>query len=294
MNSNQSLAIAQPDEKKTSSLFYGPLLRWSMLTPSERFVCAFIVFTPIWWMIGWTYVWFLIVGVVLSFQQWQGKGFGLKQPSWLVLSGFSFHVYRSAATILNSSEVKPSALISMVVGICFYFIIWFIESNDVRIRVEVIAWAISVLVLEILVCWLIAQVILGAPNFVPPRTLLSQFLDRSERYIKGSGASNYLLLYSAGDKLPGGFTRFSFFYPVPEDFGLISSCVVLLALDIKKRPWRITLLCLGIFLLFVSGTRICWLSIPIVLIFRYITSASKRWGIDGISFLSVVLDPPNY
>jgi hypothetical protein len=282
MNSNPSLAESLPTEQGAQSIFSGPWLRWSQLTQAERFVCAFIILTPIWWLIGWTYNWFLLTGAVLSYQQLRGKGFGLKRPSLLVISGFSFHIYKSATSILNSSEVKPSVLIGVVVGVCFYFIIWFIESNDVRLRVEAVAWAISILVLEILIVWVAAQLVLRTPQFVPPRTLLSQFLDRSERYIKGAGASNYLLLYSHGDKLPGGFTRFSFFYPVPEDFGLISSCISLFALDIKNRYWRAVLFCTGIFLLFVSGTRICWISLPVVLILRYVASIGKRWGLSII------------
>jgi O-Antigen ligase len=282
MNPNQSLAVILPIEQRSQPLFSGPWLRWGELTQAERFVCLFIIFTPLWWFIGWTYNWFLLTGAILLYQQWQGKGFGLKRPSLLIVSGFLFHVYRCTTLILNSSEVKPSTWIGVIVGVCFYFLLWFIESNDIRIRIEVFAWAISILVIEILVFWITFQLILKTPYIVPPRTLISQFLDRSERYIKGSGASNYLLPYGNGDMLPGGFTRFAFFYPVPEDFGLISSCISLFALEIKNRYWRSTLFCVGIFLLFVSGTRICWIALPAILLIRYIIAVSKKWGIAAI------------
>jgi O-Antigen ligase len=284
MSPKQSLSMAL-EEKKTPSLFSGPLLRWSELTPSERSVCFFIIFTPVWWSIGWAYIWFLTTGAILACQQFQSKSFGLKRPSLLVLSGFSFHVYRSATSILNSSSISPSTWIGVLVGICFYFIIWYIESNDVQVRIEVIAWAISALVVELLVFWIIFQLILRAPNFVPPRTLTSQFLDRSERYIKGAGSSNYLLPYWPEDKLPLGLCRFAFFYPVPEDFGLISGSISVFALEIKNRYWRAALLCMGIFLLFVSGTRMAWIAFSAVFILRYIILTSKTWGISAMFVL---------
>jgi O-Antigen ligase len=280
MNLNPSSAMAQPVEKRAKSLFYGPWLRWNELSTAEKFVCVFIVLTPVWWFIGWTYVWFLIVGVILSYQLWQSKGLGLKQPSVLVISGLLFHVYRTATSILNSTDdVRPSTWIGVIVGICFYFIIWYIESNDIRIRLEVLAWAISALVLELLIFWVVAQLILRAPHFVPPRSLISQFLDRSERYIKGNGSSNYLLPYWPEDKLPGGLARFAFFYPVPEDFGLISAPIGIFALELKNRYWRASLFCAGLLLLFVSGTRMAWIAFVAVLILRFILLTSKRWGI---------------
>jgi O-Antigen ligase len=283
MMPNQSLAAMLPKERKASLLFHGPWIRWSELSPAERFVCAIIILAPIWWFIGWAYFWFIITGAILSFQLWQGKSLRFKKPSWLVISGFLFHIYRSTTAILNTSDdIKPSTWIGVVAGICFYFIIWFIENNDIRIRVEVIAWAISALVLELLIFWVTAQLILKAPNFVPPRTLISQFLDRAERYVKGDGSSNYLIPYWADDKLPGGFSRFAFFYPVPEDFGIISGSISIFALEIKNRYWRKVLFCIGVFLLFVSGTRMAWIAFSLVLALRYIILVSKTWGISAM------------
>jgi O-Antigen ligase len=280
MNLNPSLGKAQPAEQRTRPLFSGPWLRWGQLTQSERFLCSFIILTPLWWFIGWTYIWFLITGAILSYQLWQGKGLGLKRPSLLVISGFLFNIYRNATAILNATDdVKPSTWISVIVGICFYFIIWYIESNNIEIRIEVIAWAISVFVLELLIFWVVFQLVLRAPHFVPPRTLISQFLDRSERYIKGNGSSNYLLPYWPEDKLPGGLSRFAFFYPVPEDFGLISGSISIFALEIKNRYWRAVLFCIGFFLLFVSGTRMAWIAGSTVLVLRYVVTLVKRRGI---------------
>jgi O-Antigen ligase len=278
-----SFAMAQSAERSVSSLFYGPWIRWSELTTAERFVCAFIMFTPLWWFIGWVYVWFLITGSILSYHLWQGKGLGLRRPSWFVISGFLFQLYRSGSAILNTpGDIKPSTWIGLMVGLCLYFIIWFIENNNIKVRIEVLAWTISVLVIELLTFWIVAQLIFKAPHFTPPRTLISQFLDRSERYIKGDGASNYLLPYSPEDKLPGGLSRFGFFYPVPEDFGLISASITTFSLEIKNRYWRAALFWAGFLLLFVSGTRMAWISFSTIMLLRYIILTSKAWGISAI------------
>ncbi|HEY9823994.1 MAG TPA: O-antigen ligase family protein [Stenomitos sp.] len=279
MNINQTLVDTLQDETNEPILFKGVWLCWEQLSQAEKFISSFIILTPAWWFFGWTYSWFFIVGSILLIHQIKKKDLILKRPSWLVISGLLFHCYRHSVLLLNSSEVGLSVWVDILVGICFYFIIWYIENNNIRIRVKVLAWAISVLALEIISFWIVAQLIFKAPHFIPPRTLVSQFLDRSERYIQGSGASNYLLPYWPEDKLPGGFARFAFFYPVPEDFGLISGAISAFSLELKNHYWRIVLFCSGIFLLFVSGTRMAWISFLLILVIRCLIVLSKNWGI---------------
>jgi hypothetical protein len=172
-----------------------------------------------------------------------------------------------------------------VTGVCLGFILWYAESKKIHIRTEVVAWAFSVLALEMLVFWMVAQPILGAPHFTPFRSLVGQLTEKGERFIPGAGGSNYLIPYWPNDKLPGGLVRFAFFFPVPEDFALIAGFTVLLALDIKKRIWSLPLLSAGLFLLFLSGTRSNWLVLPIVLALRFIFEARKMGG----AFLSSAL-----
>jgi O-antigen ligase len=88
----------------------------------------------------------------------------------------------------------------------------------------------------------------------------------------------YLLPYWPDDKLPGGFVRFSFFFPFPEDFALLTGLISLLALDLKERFWRWPLFIVGFFLMFLSGTRSVWLILPVVLLLRYLIVAGQRWG----------------
>ncbi len=54
--------------------------------------------------------------------------------------------------------------------------------------------------------------------------------------------------------------------------------VCLLSLDIKNRFWSTFLLLGSVFLLLTSGTRSVWVSLPIVLIVRYLLTAGKVFG----------------
>ncbi len=277
-----------------SSLFNGPRLRWSVLTQSERCICAAVIATPFWWMVSWTYTLLLITLGIIAYEIWTGGNLRLQRPGGLVLAAFASQIYRHASTIFHSEEVANSSFLSLFVSLCFCLIIWYAESRNVKVRLEVLAWAITVLVLQILFFWIVVQIAMRAPQYQPPRTLLGQILDKGERFIAGSGSANYLIPYWPDDKLPGGFVRFAFFFPVPEDFALFSCFVCLLALELKKRIWSIPLFVAGVLLLFLSGTRAAWLILPLVLLLRYLIVVGNLWGpallfalIALISFISL-------
>jgi O-Antigen ligase len=264
-------------EDDTSPL-RGIWIRWNNLTTAEKSICAFIVLAPLWWFVGWTYTLLLIAVSCLAYGIWQDGGLRLQSPSLLVISVLCFQLYRHLVAILNSKEIALSSLLDLATGICLGFILWYVESKKIDIRTEVIAWAFSVLAVEMLMFWVVAQLMLGAPHFSPPRTLIGQLTDKGERFIPGAGASNYLIPYWSDDKLPGGLVRFAFFFPVPEDFALISGFTALLSLDIKKRIWSLPLFSVSLFLLFLSGTRSNWLVFPVVLAIRFFFVARKVGG----------------
>jgi O-Antigen ligase len=269
-----------------TSPLQGIWLRWDNLTTAEKSICAFVVLVPLWWFVGWTYTIMLIMGSCVAYEVWQGGGLRMQSPSLLVISVLCFELYKNLATILNSREVALSSVLSLATGVCLGFILWYVESKKIYIRTEVVAWAFSVLAIEMLVFWMVAQLIFGAPHFTPWRSLAGQLTEKGERYIPGAGTSNYLIPYWPDDKLPGGLVRFAFFFPVPEDFALIAGFTVLLALDIKKRIWSLPLLSIGLFLLFLSGTRSNWIILPIVLAVRFIFVARK---IGGTTLLSALI-----
>jgi hypothetical protein len=279
-----SVRSAQPADD--TSPLQGIWLRWDNLTTAEKSICAFVVLVPLWWFVGWTYTIMLIMGSCVAYEVWQGGGLRMQSPSLLVISVLCFELYKNLATILNSREVALSSVLSLATGVCLGFILWYVESKKIYIRTEVVAWAFSVLAIEMLVFWMVAQLIFGAPHFTPWRSLAGQLTEKGERYIPGAGTSNYLIPYWPDDKLPGGLVRFAFFFPVPEDFALIAGFTVLLALDIKKRIWSLPLLSIGLFLLFLSGTRSNWIILPIVLAVRFIFVARK---IGGTTLLSALI-----
>jgi hypothetical protein len=280
---SSSLRATEPEDD--TSPLRGIWIQWNNLTPAEKSICALIVLAPLWWLVGWTYLIMFIAVSCVAYEVWQGGGLRLQSPSLLVISALCFQLYRNFATILNSQEVALSSLLGLVSGGCLGFILWYLESKEISIRTEVVAWAFSVLALEMLVFWMVAQVMLGTPHFTPLRSLAGQLTEKGERFIPGSGGSNYLIPYWPDDKLPGGLARFSFFFPVPEDFALIAGFSVLLGLDIKKRIWSLPLLSAGLFLLFLSGTRSNWLVLPIVLAVRFIFVARKIGGAFLLSAL---------
>jgi O-antigen ligase len=263
-------------------IFNGIWIYWDKLTLTERMICGYIILCPVWWTLGWSYVLPLITAGILVGLKIRNKEIYLKQPNPFIFLGIIFHIYMGLSALTRSPTFSPSILVSLISNFCFMFILWYVESNHIRPRFKIIAWALSILALELLVFWIFAQLIFKAAYFPPPRTLISSFLDKSERFIPGAGNTNYLLPYWSKDKLPGGMARFAFFFPGPESFALIAGSISLVSLELKHRLWKISLFSSGVFLLFLSGTRSNWIALPIVLIIYYISVAGKRGGISFI------------
>jgi O-Antigen ligase len=260
------------------SLFNGPLLRWSAITPAERIVCGLILATPLWWMLGWGYVMPLFAVSITAYEIAFKGGLRLQRPTMLPVSAASFQIYRTVSAFLNSEAFAMSSITGLANGLSFSFILWYTENRSIKVRPAVLAWAMSVLILYMFAFWVVAQGALGARRFEPPRSLMGQILDKGERFVPGAGTSNYLLPYWAEDKLPGGLARFCFFFPVPEDLALISGFVCLLALELKKGIRSYALFGAGVFLLFLSGTRSNWLVLPAILVLRFLIIAGKAGG----------------
>ncbi len=281
-----------------NSLFSGVWICWGTLTQAEQFICLCIILTPLWWIVGWTYTLLLIVVSIVTYELWQSGRLSLPCPSLIAISAIVFNLYKSVSAIIHSEVVPLSSYLSLIVGICFGLLIWYIESKDIAVRTEVIAWALSVLVVEMLLFWVVFHFVFKEPHYNPPRVLVAQLTDKGEKFIPGSGSSNYLLPYWPDDKLLGGLVRFSFFFPTPEDLALLIGFICLIALDIKKRLWSTLLFLAGLFLLLLSGTRSNWLIFPLVLILRYLFVIRKVWGpwlvytlIAVFSFVAFSLPP---
>ncbi|NEO61468.1 MAG: O-antigen ligase domain-containing protein, partial [Moorea sp. SIO4G2] len=176
--------------------------------------------------------------------------------------------------------------------------LWYIQTHKIRIRLEVVAWAFSVVILLMFVFWLVIYFGWNQGDYIPPRSLYGLLTGKSPTYVPGAGNSNYLLPYFPTDESLPGFVRYVYFFPGPEALALVVSFVSLVALDLKHRLWSLLLLVVSIFLLLTSGTRSAMLVLPLVFSLRYLLtvgSAFGPWFLSGliaiVSFTTLSLPP---
>lgn len=276
-------------------LLSGFWIRWRSLTLSEQVVCANIVSIPLWWMSGlYRYMAvLLLIGIFYYNINTVGK-IRLKEPSIAVLSLFAFASYRLFGGILydmyEGSSINPTAMIRFI---SFWYglvlLLWYIQSNAVRVRLTVVAWACSVSVAQMLLFWFVTRFILGEGPYTYPRTAFAILAGSGEvGYAEGGGLSNFLIPYRYKDQIFAGLSRWSFFFIIPEISALFSAFVALLALDLRNRWWSVSLFIGSLIILLLSGTRSVWLAIPAILGVRYFFSAGRRGGF-GIPLAALAL-----
>lgn len=287
------------------SLFWGIWLRWSALNAAERLVCANIILMPVWWFVGLSDYMPLLMLIGISLHEWRRHGrLRLKNPSLVVITLFAFYGYyfidqfllffnAHPSVELASNGVKSITLNNLVKS-TFDFslpcLIWYIQSNNVRVRQEVVAWACSVSAVQMLMFWIAVQFVFPGAFYPPPRSLYGILTGKSQNYVDGLGANNYLMLYDEG--------RFSFFFGNKQPCAAFLGFVGLIALDIKNRFWSLLLLAASIFLLTLPATRSLWVALPIVVFFRFLLSTSKFGGtwfllalIAALSFTTLSVPP---
>ena len=268
-----------PQEK----LFTGIFLRWSALTVTEKVVCASIVLLPVWWLVGITdyLIVFLSLGIV--FYEWRHYGrLSLKSPSWAVIALFAFYAYGYVDTVMLSLdaywsidipsdlELNPNSLIKSLFVFAIPFLVWYVQSNNAKVRLEVVAWACSVTVMQMLLGWLIFQ--FAFPGWIdnPPRTLYA-ILTGKKSFTPGDvgGWSNYLAFYDE--------ERVRFFFSHYQAAAGFLGFVSLIAVELKNRVWSCLLLATCCFLLILIGSRSVWLALPAALSIRcYLTLVKLR------------------
>lgn len=274
-------------------------IRWNALTLSERLVCAAIVLVPLWWLIGWAYMLVMLAVGIAVYEFLQNGSLRLKRPSIIAVSAVAFGLYRLVSISLNTSILTPNSILSQLNSwVCLGLLLWYVQSKDIRVRSQVIAWACSVVVVEMLVFWLVVHFGLGERDYNPPLSLFGLLTNKSERHIPGVGNGNYLMPYFPEDKALAGLSRFCFFFPGPEAFALAVGFIGLLALDIKNRLWSLLLFSACVFLLLLSGTRSTWIAFPLIVVLRYLFVIVKNWGfsllfglIAIVSFVTFSIPP---
>lgn len=279
-----------PPEK----LFTGLFIRWSSLTTTEKVVCANIVLLPVWWLVGITN--YLLVSLslgIIVYERWRYGRLNLERPSWAVIALFAFYAYECMDTLLifldaypsidipSDLAVNPNNIIKSAFQFSIPFLVWYIQSNKTRVRLEVVAWACSVSVIQMLLGWLIFQ--FAFPGWIdnPPRNLYA-ILTGKRDFTPGDvgGWTNYLAFYDED--------RVRFFFGHYQAAAAFLGFVSLIAVDLKNRVWSGILIAICIFLLILIGSRSVWLALPAAFSIRFfLTLVKLRLTALAFAFLAI-------
>lgn len=299
-------------QKVNKSLFSGIWLRWDALTAAERLICVIIVLMPVWWALGIIQYLVQLITLGIALYEWRCHGkLPLKRPNLVVVALFASFAFGFADTFLLVFNAHPLAvlppgsdqqlidLVKSPLQLLFPFLVWYIQSNNIRVRLESVAWACSVSVIQQLSVWLFACFLFfSSAAFDPPRTLLGSLTGKAEHYLRGSGETSYLLLYYPSEYSIGGLPRFHSFFYSPDTFALFVGVVGVLALSLKNRLWSLLLLTASIFLIGMSGTRTAWIAFSAALLIHFLFTAGNVGGsrllvalIAIVSFVTLSLSP---
>ncbi|MBV6626850.1 MAG: O-antigen ligase family protein [Rivularia sp. (in: Bacteria)] len=296
MNQRLGLKSAFAKIPNNSSLFSGIWIKWNNLTVAEKVVCANLSLIAAWWAIG-VYR-FMAAFLCLGIVGYELLNFGkvrLKKPSLSVVALFVFSSYRLIGSIFfELTTGRKFNLTEDVRYILFWYgliaLLWYVQSHDIRVRLEVVAWAFSLLLIQMLCLWVVGEIILGGRDYIYPRTIFSLLAKNAEgAYEHGAGLSNYLMPYLPYHKSVFGLKRWSFFFIIPEIFALVVAYINLISLDIKNRLWATCLFLVSFGFVLVSGTRSVWLLLPVILILRCTFVYAKNSGFALILALLAII-----
>ncbi len=278
---------------ESDNLFSGIWIRWQALTVGERFVCANIVLLPVWWFVGlYPYMPVLLLLGVALYEFRQHRELRLKRPSLPVITLFVFGTYEVVRNFFFLSRVVGglrSSLLFTFTAACW---LWYIQSKNIRIRKEVVAWACTVSVVQMLGLWLLIQFVLPDSVFFPPRLNLFARIAGQEEQVVLDELYNADASFDLANLVPYapyttgmlGFERFSMFFVYPEFFGFVAGFIGILALDIRSRLWSWLLFLACVFLIILSASRIVVVAFPIVVGLHYVFSNFRKLWVPPIIF----------
>ncbi|NHC33907.1 O-antigen ligase family protein [Scytonema millei] len=251
-------------------LFFWGWMRWGALTAGERFVCAFIILIPVLWVMGiYKYMTSLLLVCIAVYEWWKHGEIRLKPPITAVVAVFIFCIYRIAQMLINYDAPNKGSISGLLMTWFSYaLLLWYIQSNNVRLRLEAIAWACTVSIVQMLGFWLLLQYVLPIGLFQPPS------IPNLFGLVTGKAAGENLLAPYQGDI--SGYYRPSLFFVSAQLFALIVGCIGLIALEIKNRIWSLLVLLGSVFLIVISLSRGIWIAFPIAVWFRYLFSAYSQ------------------
>lgn len=267
-----------------SSLIRNYWINWSALSLSEKVVCANIVLIPLWWISGLYAYWpFLIFLGIVCHDYSKYRRIQLRWPSFMVLSLLAFSTYQCVGLLFFALDTSIVSITAISRIWMFWFppalILWYSQSNNIRVRLEVVAWSCTLLALTMLTFWIVGQGILGGGDYNPPRSLFSIVSgNASGDYASGKGLANYLIPYRNEEASIFGSARWNYFFVIPELGAVVSAFIALVALDISNNKWKFGLLLISAFLVLMSGTRSVWLGLPFIMMLRYSFTLGRARG----------------
>lgn len=259
-------------------LFSGFQLRWQALGQAEKVVCAVTVLIPLWWLLGIIIhlPLFLACGVI-GYELFHHRKVRLKRPSLAVLLFVAFALWTDIEDYLLLMDLHPSIIspsggvlpspLSLLKSSFAYsipFLLWYLQSHSIRIRVQVFAWACSILALEMTVGWLFYEFVLPGGCFAPPpRSVYGYLTGKAPVYINGFGPQNYLLFCESN-----GIVRFFFIH---KQYGAaFLGFLSLFALELKNRYWSGALFVTSLILLYINTSRTVFLALPLAIASRFL------------------------
>ena len=271
--------IAQTKDR----LFRGLWLRWGTLNTAERFVCANVALISVWWVSGLLEYMPLFILIGITVDEWRRYGtLRLKRPSLAIIALFAFFAYEFVDTFLLYFDAHPSVdtppdniTLNYLIKAAFEFslpcLVWYIQSNKIRVRLEVVAWACSIVVVQMIIAWIIVQFAFPTAFDNPPRSLYGILTGKSTDYSDGLGKSNYLLFYDED-------RRFGFFFGDKQTCAAFLGFVGLLALDLRNRFWTFLLLAACVFLIILPEARSAWVALPAAAFVHLLLKTGKAGG----------------
>jgi hypothetical protein len=258
-------------------------LVWYRLTRAEKVVVACICLIPLWWLLGWSYLFLLLAGSVYLYEFCSQGKIRLSAPHPFVILMVFYGLHSLISEYFYASLHQVSMSIRDWVGavnswIATGLVLWYIQSKPIRTRPLVVAGAFAFVVALMLVFWGVIYFVWQQADYSPTRSLFGILAGKGEVYEPGVGNNNFLIPYFANDHSIPGMVRYVFFFYGPESLALALCFICLLALELK-HPWAAVALFSGAaFLLLLSGTRSVWIVLPTVLAIHWLLKAGQLMG----------------
>ncbi|MEH1801557.1 MAG: O-antigen ligase family protein [Nostoc sp.] len=283
-------AFTSKTNSSSQKLFSNILIRWQVLSHAEKVVYLGIILIPLWWVISWgMMLFFWVIGIAI-YELYNYKIIRLSKPSLEVIAILLFSFYRIVSLAVNSEDITLRLLLDVLLNFgSAGLLLWYIQSQKIRVRLEVVTSAFFIVICLMLVWWAFFHFVLSEPYYTPSKTLYALFMDKGVYHPNQLGSvGNFLVPYYPADKGFAGLARHTFFFPHPTVSSFVIGFAGLTFLDIKNRYFSLVLASICALLILIAQTRNAWLALSTVLIIRWLFVSGKERGITFLIMLFAI------